>query len=216
MKILYVSQIYPPDDPVWAVEGPEAPQIEPVFKELGVSLRVVDATVQELPEPACYDGVIVGGSVGSANDRELWRGILEDWLRQDRDRPILGICGGHQLLARALGGRVEARPPRQIGVFPLDLDGVPGFAGQVMQAHSEWVVKPPRGARIWGTDQGGIQALRYPGLRWTVQFHPEFTRHRALRVWNRMDPGGRWGEEKLGLAVRSGRSLLAAWLAKIP
>jgi GMP synthase (glutamine-hydrolysing) len=100
--------------------------------------------------------------------------------------PILGICYGAQLMARALGGRVERADRREFGrkiltvVKPGDL--LEGLAGRedVWMSHGDQVESLPAGFEILGhTDTApfavfGSQARRMYG----VQFHPEVTHTR--------------------------------------
>lgn len=221
--ILYISQLCAADDPrrvrAWQDADPqtypplpnEKDFLPKVFSELGVVVHIVDATQDPLPAPHPYRGVIVGGSLGSANDREAWRVALENWLRQYPDIPLLGICGGHQLLARALGGQVGIMPEAQLGVFPLDLD-LPGFRGQVVQLHRETVQEPPLGAKVWASDAWGIQALQYGPSRWTFQFHPEITPQLLNEAAQRCG----FVPADATDAIADGRHILAAWLQSLP
>jgi GMP synthase-like glutamine amidotransferase len=214
-RILYLSQLVGPADPRRSDAPSEARTVPPVLAALGAAAVVHDVTLAPAPDPHEYDGVIVGGSFGSANDREPWRVALQGWLATHQDVPLLGICGGHQLLARALGGMVETSPGPQYGVYPLDLPGVPGFSGRVLQLHSERVVAVPAGATLWAADEMGIQALRYGPARWTVQFHPEADEALPHYVARTRDlDAGTWTE--LGAARHDGQRLLAAWLATFP
>ena len=73
-------------------------------------LHVFDATLGQLPEnPEQYKGIIITGSWHSAYDDQPWIQKLKSFVRQvaDKKHKIIGICFGHQILAQALGGRVE-------------------------------------------------------------------------------------------------------------
>ena len=82
------------------------------FNGLGfqISWMVYDACKTELPNIAReVDGFIISGSRFSVNDNEEWITALISfvrWLNQERI-PTVGICFGHQLIAKALGGVVE-------------------------------------------------------------------------------------------------------------
>ena len=217
MKILFLSQLFDRNDPRRNPLPGEPPfpdeklLIPSVFEALGVDVVVVDAATEPLPTPEGFDGVIVGGSIGSANDREPWRIDLEAWLSRWTEVPLLGICGGHQLLARALGGKVAVMPIKQVGVYPLILTGIPGFQ-RTIQIHAETVVELPPGAEVWASDDFGVQALRYEKNRWSFQFHPEATSEVILDAGLRMGVSEWSGLEE---AIQDGRSLLKAWLDQI-
>ena len=97
------------------------------------------------------------------------------------DVPILGICYGHQLMARSLGGEVEATGGREYGGTVLQVSD-PGFLlrdlGQredVWMSHGDAVTRAPEGFRATSrTDATPIASMEDParGL-FGVQFHPE-------------------------------------------
>src|SRR6266702_4479231 len=77
-----------------------------------VELRVVRPYEQVLPSSAGFDGLVMTGSPKSVLVPEPWMEESAAFLLEAaRTRPVLGVCFGHQLLARALGGRVELNPP---------------------------------------------------------------------------------------------------------
>lgn len=213
-RVLYISELADLADPRRPIVELERVSVLTVFTELGAECHVHDAVLGLPPDPGGYDGVVLGGSFGSANDEEPWRVALREWLLTVQDAPLLGICGGHQLLARAHGGVVERMPESQMGVYPLELAWVPGFGGRVVQLHGERVAVPPAGAEVWATDDAGIQALRYGPRRWTVQFHPEMEEHIVRTAGeNNQVPEAAWAE--LDVALTSGRAVLRAWLAAL-
>ena len=214
MKVLYISQLADPADPRRPAAMLEHTQIPLILQRLGLDHDFHDATVAEPPSADEYDAVILGGSFGSANDEEPWRLVLKDWLLRHTHLPFFGICGGHQLLAKALGAAIERCPSSQIGVYPLDVSGIPGFRGHVLQLHHERVAAAPPGAEVWATDDMGIQALRFGPARWTVQFHPEMDETLAREAASASGhDASAWAE--LELAVHGGRALLEAWIAEV-
>jgi GMP synthase (glutamine-hydrolysing) len=99
--------------------------------------------------------------------------------------PVLGICGGLQLLAGFAGGGVEpmaasGRPP-ETGYLPLevvdDRDLLAGLPVQatVFQDHRDEIIELPKGFRVLArTKACEIQAIADPVRRWWgTQFHPE-------------------------------------------
>lgn len=58
------------------------------------------------------DAYICSGSKWGANDDDLWVRQLEDFIRAlyTARKGLVGICFGHQLIAKALGGEVEKSP----------------------------------------------------------------------------------------------------------
>ena len=95
--------------------------------------------------------------------------------------PVLGICYGHQLMARALGGEVAATGQREYGGTELRV-GAPGVLLQDMGAeehvwmsHGDAVTRAPDGFRVTSrTEQIAVASMEDPerGL-FAVQFHPE-------------------------------------------
>lgn len=71
-----------------------------------ITYRVMDG---EYPtDPAECQAYLTTGSKYGVNDGLAWVDVLEDFVRQLwQDRiPLIGVCFGHQLMAKALGGEV--------------------------------------------------------------------------------------------------------------
>lgn len=131
-----------------------------------------------LPGPGVFDGVVVTGSRASAYDPEPWIDRLRDHLRvlHDAGQPILGICFGHQILARALGGQVRRRGWR-VGLEQVRAPGLDPAGGPLSAHvwHQDQVVAPPPGARVLAGYAGCPFAALALGRRaLTLQWHPEF------------------------------------------
>ena len=95
--------------------------------------------------------------------------------------PVLGICYGHQLMARALGGEVAATGQREYGATQLVVE--PGSrllrdvppTDTVWMSHGDAVTRAPDGFRVTArTDQIPIAGMEDPERSlYAVQFHPE-------------------------------------------
>jgi len=148
-----------------------------------------------LPAPGQHAGVIVTGSPAYVTDREPWSegagGFLREALRQEI--PILAICYGHQLLAHALGGKVDFHPGgREIGTVKVTLTGEaardPLFADLPAEfpahvSHSQSVLELPKGAVLLAYNAfEPHHAFRVGRQAWGVQFHPEFS-ERVIRAY---------------------------------
>jgi GMP synthase (glutamine-hydrolysing) len=138
-----------------------------------------------LPSPARFHGVTVTGSPHSVCRPPRWLDPLADWLLDAARRvPVLGVCFGHQVLGRALGGRVERNPRgREVGTVQVRLTAAgradPLFAGcpdslSVQQTHEDHVPELPPGAVLLaGNDATPVQAFAWGDRIRCVQFHPE-------------------------------------------
>jgi GMP synthase (glutamine-hydrolysing) len=146
------------------------------------------------PEPlAEFDAMIIGGSGGYCVSEWTIPQELEAIERAIHEmralkKPILGICFGHQLLAHALGGRVEMDRERQeTGTFEIACTGAaaadPLFAAVpktflAQEGHKDHVTQLPPGAVLLATTPTSTnQAFVMPGERmYGVQFHPELSK----------------------------------------
>jgi GMP synthase-like glutamine amidotransferase len=140
----------------------------------------------EPPPRAEYDAVVLYGASTNVveEDRLPWLRDELRWIgeRLDDGVPMLGLCFGGQLLARALGGAVTRTSP-EIGWLPVELtdagrlDPVVGALPgrfEACQWHS-WQFSLPDGAELLATSPAGVQGFRH-GSTWGVQFHPEVDR----------------------------------------
>ncbi|MDR3155124.1 MAG: glutamine amidotransferase [Deltaproteobacteria bacterium] len=139
------------------------------------------------PRERC--GYIVTGSLSMVTSRPMWSLKLTDFLVKcaDREVPLLGVCYGHQIVARALGGRVDWNPlglemgTHEVTLLPEAdnhhlLRGLPAsFPANL--SHSQSVLDPPKGARVLArSGHDPCQIMSFGDRVLTVQFHPEFDR----------------------------------------
>lgn len=123
------------------------------------------------------DGWLVTGSKHGAYEDLPWIAELEDFLRDAYAAavPIIGICFGHQVLAKALGGRVEKfEGGWSVGRTRYQMEGMPEGVS-LMAWHQDQVTKLPDEARVIGSSPFCENAmLAYGDKALTIQPHPEF------------------------------------------
>lgn len=150
--------------------------------------RVVDVRAGErLPEPGEVAGIVVTGSAAMVTEALPWSEAAAQWLQQAvaQSVPVLGICYGHQLLAHALGGKVDFHAGgREIGTTMVTLTEAARhdalFAAlpesfPVNVSHMQTVVTLPPQAVVLATNGfEPFHAVRFREQAWGVQFHPEF------------------------------------------
>lgn len=135
--------------------------------------RVVDgefpATVHDC------DGWLITGSRHGAYEDHPWIPPLERFIRDcfAAHVPMVGICFGHQIIAQAMGGKVE-RFDGGWAVGATEYD----FAGQPLTLnawHRDQVTEVPKNAKVIASNEFCANAaLLYDDLALTVQAHPEF------------------------------------------
>jgi GMP synthase (glutamine-hydrolysing) len=158
--------------------------LEEAFSARSVSCFLHDLGVQFLP-PA-HDSLVVLGGPMSANDPlpgltaelKLIEQALEDGI------PVLGICLGSQLIAKALGAKVFRNRELEIGWAPVHFTDAgkadPIFEGIASPTtffhwHGETFDLPSGAEWLAYSDKCRHQAFRYRDNVYALQFHPEVT-----------------------------------------
>lgn len=121
------------------------------------------------------DGWLITGSKHGAYEDHPFIPPLETLIRDiyAADVPLVGICFGHQIIAQALGGKVEKfKDGWAVGRQTYDWNGKPV---SLNAWHQDQVVTRPANAQVHGTNPFCENAaLIYDKRAFTVQAHPEF------------------------------------------
>ena len=163
-------------DPLQPVHGDYDVMFERLLAGHGFDFASWDIERMAFPDgPEICDGWLVTGSRHGVYEDHAFIPPLEDFLRAcfEVDRPVVGICFGHQIVAQALGGRVEKYADgwsvgRQVYEAP---DG----SLSLNAWHQDQVVEAPDGATALASSDFCRNAILSYGRRaWTIQPHPEF------------------------------------------
>ena len=174
--------------PEWVGEFGEYPDM---FERLllaedpSLEFQTWDAESGELPTDLdAPDGFIITGSKSSAYDQKEWIRALENFIQRIHAsrRKLIGICFGHQVIAKALGAIVDKSPKGwgcgiqtyQLKDAELAADGI-GEDLRLIASHQDQVITVPAGAVIIAaSDHCNIAGFRIDDHILTFQGHPEF------------------------------------------
>jgi GMP synthase (glutamine-hydrolysing) len=179
MKIGILQTGWPPEELI-EKHGTYAQAFERLLSGRGFEFEAWACLEGELPDNINQaDGWLITGSKYGAYEDLPWIKPLEEFLRKaySAEIPIVGICFGHQILAQALGGKVEKFSGGWAGgrteyTFDGHDQTVP-----IMAWHQDQVIEAPADATtICSTDFCKHAALKYGNQALTIQPHPEFTR----------------------------------------
>jgi GMP synthase (glutamine-hydrolysing) len=160
--------------------------------------------------------MVFGGSMHADQDTlHPWLTEETAWLQGllERGTPVLGVCLGAQMLARAAGapvGKLENGP--EIGWYEVErcggsdpvLDALPQRFEAFGWHHYTYAV--PDGAVELARSERATQAFRLGDACWAVQFHPEVT-HEQVLAWidDKGDPPGDADALRAETAAKIGR-----------
>jgi GMP synthase (glutamine-hydrolysing) len=121
------------------------------------------------------DGWLITGSRHGVYEPHDWIPPLEHFIRTSLDEgvPMVGICFGHQIMAQAMGGKVEKFSGGwQVGGTEYKVGGEPM---RLIAWHQDQVVEKPESAVCFAEADGcQYAALAYGRTGLSLQPHPEF------------------------------------------
>src|SRR5258708_26317609 len=163
---------------------------EEVLRNLNISFIYSD--LGDHLDLGSHDGIIVMGGPQSANDQTMSAELHFIQQALDTQTPVLGICLGAQLIAKALGAHVYRNPEKEIGWAPVYLTdaasgGDPVFGrlpspSMFFHWHSETFMLPAGAVSLAYSDKCRQQAFRFHDTVYGIQFHPEI-KPEMIVVW---------------------------------
>ena len=209
--------------------------LEPLCRELGIAWHICRPYAGEAVPPATqpYHGVVVLGGPMNVDEtgKFPWLAdevkLLQSALR--RQLPVLGVCLGAQLMAKAAGAAVRTgEAGQELGWFPIRLSEAgrqdPLFEGlpdefTVFHWHGDTYELPAKATHLASSQQYAQQAFRLGDQAYALQFHVEVTSEIVTR-WVRESPSVDGGPIQEGLTqhgdavAQLGRTILTRFLQK--
>ena len=175
-------------------EGPGT--IEDFLNKKNIAYAIVELSkTAHIPDPADFDTLLMMGGPMSVNEDDIYPYIKkEEKLVRDfiaRDKRVLGVCLGAQIMAKALGARVYKGAEKEIGWYDICIteDGLMdkrimrlathpqtediGKTFKVFHWHGETFDIPNGAVRLASSDLYPNQAFRYGENAYAFQFHIE-------------------------------------------
>ena len=171
------------------------------------------------------DAYVITGSRASVYDEESWIQRLEDYVRvlHAARHKLVGICFGHQMVARALGGATEAAAvgwgvgiAESAVVNPGDFMQPALKRFNLLVSHRDQVTRLPKGATVHaGSGFCPISIFTVGRHILALQGHPEFVAEYSKVLMNmRRDLLGEpvWSNGVASLEAANDRATVARWI----
>ncbi|KAF4381085.1 hypothetical protein F8388_012007 [Cannabis sativa] len=175
-----------------------------MLKEEGETWDMYRVTRGEYPdedELESYDGFVISGSRKDAHSNEPWISRLLIFLKKldSMKKKVLGICFGHQILSRALGGKSgRSMTGWDIGIRTVHFSASSSSSKlfqslktppllSIYEIHRDEVWElPPKAELIAWSDKTGVEMFRYGDHMMGIQGHPEYTKDILLHLIDRL------------------------------
>jgi len=167
--------------------------IEKIVSGAGAISTIIQYDSLPQTNISVYDGVIISGSPRGATKCDIVDYQLQfyGWVK-DYEKPILGICAGHQIIGRLFGSELIRDRQKEDGdleVHIVDSDAAkedPIFAGintpfTVRQAHDDSITRPNEFTLLAYSSQCNVQVIKHKDKPiYGIQFHPEILNERMI------------------------------------
>ena len=162
--------------------------LDPLLRNAGFRIRYVNfgRHPDASPDISRYHGLVVLGGPMNCDQSDRYPHLTTEveLIRQaiEAGKPVLGICLGSQLIARALGARVFKNPVKEIGWYELnptpDGNDDPLFSNlqptqKIFQWHGDTFEIPDGAVQLASSPDCTNQAFRYGDNVYGLQFHLE-------------------------------------------
>lgn len=151
-----------------------------------------DVKEKEFPEKP--DAVLVTGSRHAVyDDREWIEPLLEKIQSFSHEIPVMGVCFGHQAVAKALGGEVQHMGEYEIGYRQIRLGNSRIFDGMnsveyPFSTHEDEVIKLPENFKKTAESDESIHGFEHEKDHiYGIQFHPEFDLKKVKSIIEQKD-----------------------------
>jgi GMP synthase-like glutamine amidotransferase len=172
------------------------------------------------------DGYVCTGSRASVYDDIPWIHDLKTFVRKARETAtaFIGICFGHQMMAEALGGKVEkSNYGWGVGVRDLEITQAeawmqpPQTTLKLHYLHQDQVARLPENSVLLArSEHCPVAAFRVGATMLGIQAHPEFTHeYSAALLTDRIERIGteRVTEARASFVHRTDEKVFAQWVA---
>jgi len=184
-------------------EGPGT--IEDFLKENGMPYSIVDLSMKgEVKNTSSFTHLVMMGGPMAVYEMDRYdflktgARLLEEFIKKEKG--VLGVCLGAQMVAHVLGGRVYPGGEKEIGWYKVDVtdegaeDSVfksllinGGKKAHVFQWHGDTFDLPQGAVRLASSPLYPNQAFRWGKNAYALQFHIEVTPE-IIEDWFRDDP----------------------------
>jgi GMP synthase (glutamine-hydrolysing) len=218
------------DEASRAVAGDYPELFGALLAEHGIELVTYDIVAGRLPDSVTEcDGWLCSPSRNSVTDDLPWIPSAEDLLRDviAAEQPYVGICFGHQLLARTLGAPVARYPGGwQVGAQTYDVVQSPSWMDPaqptitLIASHEDQVDALPDGCELLArgtTGESRVAGFTLGERAWTLQAHPEFVAPLADHLLARrveLIGAEKVARGRASLAQPLDRAVVASWIAR--